>query len=147
MTIGMRRKLYDYCLTVARCGLYNETQPPTFDEWNEHLTNINDNRVLNNWDVKSFVKQELYLFEQDVLGDGEPNRIYELADYINTWFIEHKEIYGVNLVSKTVKRNHISVPHLELAENLCGVKYVVIIAIIDAYYDFKCPELHEQLHD
>lgn len=150
MTMNKKRELYNYCVLIASQGMYNET-PPTFEEWDRHLTRCEENRVDNNINIRDFVKQELYLFEQDVLGDGEPNKICNLADSINTWFrcwfLGHDCSQGVYLVNKTVKRNHMSVPHIELGENISILSYIVIVAIIDAFYNWKCPELHEQLHD
>lgn len=152
MTKGERRRLYNYCVLLASKGMYNmyNETPPTFEEWDRHLTNFNDNRVLNNVDVRKFVKQEIMFFEQDALGDGEANRICKLADSIDTWFrcwfLGAKASQGVYLVSKTVKRNHMSVPHIELRENIEELSCVIIVAIIDAFYNWRCPELHE-LHD
>ena len=147
MTKNVRRRLYNYCVLLASKGMYNmyNETPPTFEEWDRDLTNFNDNRVINNVDVKKFVEQELMFFEQDVLGDGKANKICELADSINTWFrcwfLGAKASQGVCLVT------HKHVPHIELPENIEQLSCVVIVAIIDAYYNWRCPELHEHLHD
>lgn len=147
MTKNEKRRLYNYCVLVACSGLYKsyDETPPTFEEWDRHLTRCEENRVNNNINIRDFVKQEIMLFEQDVLGDGEADRICKLADSINTWFrcwfLGAKASQGVYLVT------HKHVPHIELVENISMLSCIVIIAIIDAYYNWSCPELHDKLHD
>lgn len=144
MTKNKKRVLYNYCVAVASKGLYNmdNETPPTFEEWDRHLTRCEENRVDNNINIRDFIEQEIFLFEQDALGDGRKDLIYKLADSINNWFIINEYGQGVYL-----EINKLQVPHIKLLENISVLSYIVIVAIIDAYYNWRCPELHEQLHD